>query len=323
MEVHYIYNKQNYTYGIILLIMIVMGLATNQANSQNQFESLEYPFEMKKAELSDNKQMAYADLGKGEPILFIHGLASYAPAWKYTVSELATSYRCIAVDLIGYGKSSKGEFKADMSFHARYLFELMEELNISSFHIAGHSMGGQIALKMALEKSEKVKSLMLMAPAGIETFTAQEKEIFKNSTSPESVAKVSDEQYRINLALNFYEMDERAEFMYEDRMKIKSDSQFMEYSYVVAEGVMGMLNEPVFEKLGEIKQPTLICYGKEDRLIPNTYLHKKLDTKSIAEIAIQKIPNSKLKMIPKAGHFVHFDQPEEVNEIMKNFLENN
>ncbi|MGM0582038.1 MAG: alpha/beta fold hydrolase [Bacteroidota bacterium] len=323
MKIHYSYKRKNYTFSIILLIVIIMGLTTNKANSQNQFESLEYPFEMNKAMLSENKEMAFTDVGEGEPILFIHGLASYAPAWKYNIKELSKSYRCIAVDLIGYGKSSKGKFQADMSFHSQYLSGLMEKLNISSFHIAGHSMGGQIALRMALENPDKVKSLLLMAPAGIETFTAQEKEIFKNSTSAESIANVSDEQYRTNLSLNFYEMDDRAEFMYDDRMKIKSDSLFMDYSYVVAEGVMGMLNEPVFEQLGKIKQPTLICYGKEDRLIPNTYLHKELNTKSVGKTATDNIPNSELKMIPKAGHFVHFDQPEQVNEIMKNFLENN
>ncbi|SMG48468.1 Pimeloyl-ACP methyl ester carboxylesterase [Marivirga sericea] len=300
-----------------------MGLATKNVSGQNQFQALAYPFEMKEAQLSDNKIMAYTDLGKGEPILFIHGLASYAPAWKYTVNELSKSYRCIVVDLIGYGKSSKGQYKANMSFHTQYLFELMDHLAINSTHIVGHSMGGQIALKMAVEKPEKVKTLLLMAPAGIETFTAQEKKIFKNSTTPQSIAEVSDEQYRANLALNFYKMDERAEFMYEDRMKIKSDEQFMDYSYVVAEGVMGMLNEPIFDQLQVITQPTLICYGLEDRLIPNTYLHKELTTNKIGEIAKESIPNSELKMIPDAGHFVHFDQPKKVNEIMKNFLENN
>jgi pimeloyl-ACP methyl ester carboxylesterase len=303
--------------------MIVMGFASDSAKSQEQFESLVYPFDMKKAQLSGNKSMAYADQGKGDVILFVHGLASYAPAWQHNVKELSKSYRCIVVDLVGYGKSSKGQYKADMSFHAQYLFELMDELSISTFNIAGHSMGGQIALKMAMDKPEKVKSLLLMAPAGIETFSANEKEIFKSSTTPESIAEVSDEQYRINLSLNFYEMDERAEFMYEDRMKIKSDEQFMDYSYVVAEGVMGMLDEPVFNQLGEITQPTLICYGLEDRLIPNAYLHKELTTKAIGETAIESIPNSELKMIAEAGHFVHFDQPEKVNEIMKNFLKNN
>lgn len=297
-----------------------MGLISSDAYSQAQFDALDYPFEMKEAKLSGNKTMAYADLGDGEPILFIHGLASYAPAWKYNINELSKSYRCIAVDLMGYGKSSKGKYNADLSFHAQFLFELMEQLDIASFHIAGHSMGGQIALKMAIKHPEKVKSLMLMAPAGIETFSEQEKEIFKNSTTAESIAQVSDEQYRINLSLNFYEMDERAEFMYSDRMKIKSDGQFMDYCHVVATGVMGMLNEPVFEQLGEIKQPTLICYGQEDRLIPNTYLHKNSNTELIGKTAEEEIPNSQLEMIPQAGHFVHFDQPNRVNEIMKNFL---
>ncbi len=295
---------------------------TEKVVAQSEFDKLQYPYKMQKTIVGDSITIAYAEEGSEnkEAILFIHGLGSYAPSWRYTVQTISKNFRCIIVDLPGYGKSSKGKYNADMTFHANLLFELMKSLKAETFHIAGHSMGGQIALKMALNQPNKVKSLLLMAPAGIETFSEKEREIFKVTSTPEAIANISDEQYKINLSLNFYQMDERSQFMYDDRMIIKKDPQFMEYAHVVANGVMGMLNEPVFEQLSKIQQPTLIVYGKQDQLIPNRYLHPNLTTEEIGELAIGKIPNATLNMIDEAGHFVHFDQPEKVNEILYDFL---
>jgi pimeloyl-ACP methyl ester carboxylesterase len=295
---------------------------TEKVAAQSKFDELQYPYKMQNMVVGDSITIAYADEGSKdlETILFIHGLGSYAPSWRYTVQTISNNFRCIMVDLPGYGKSSKGKYEADMTFHANHLFELMEKLGIEAFHIAGHSMGGQIAMQMALSDQNKVKSLLLMAPAGIETFTDNEKALFKTTSTPEVIASVSDEQYKTNLALNFYKIDERAQFMYDDRMLIKTDPQFMDYAYVVSNGIMGMLNEPVYEKLQEIKQPTLIVYGKQDQLIPNRYLHPTLTTKQVGELARENIPNATLKMVDKAGHFVHFDQHEEVNTILTNFL---
>ncbi|MCC5921900.1 MAG: alpha/beta hydrolase [Cyclobacteriaceae bacterium] len=307
-------------YLIILLSCAIMMKTSNQAKAQDRFEQLKYPYDMKIAELSDQVSIAYADEGSGEVIVMIHGLGSYAPAWKYQVEELKKNYRCIVVDLPGYGKSSKGKYAANMTFQANRLLELMLQLGIGEFHLMGHSMGGQIAMTMALQEPNRVKSLMLMAPAGIETFTEPQKLMFKNATKPETIAGVTDEQYRTNLALNFYEMDERAEFMYTDRLLIKKDPQFMDYAHVVAQGVYGMLNEPVFERLAEIQQPTLVIYGADDKLIPNPYLNPQLTTAEVSKIAGERIPNATVVLLEKAGHFVHFDQVKKTNEAIMNFL---
>lgn len=208
----------------VLVINVFLSLLnSSDLKAQSFFDSLEYPFEMQKMQLNDSLVIAYANVSmdKEETILFIHGLGSYAPAWKYNVDELSKQFNCIVVDLVGYGKSSKGNYKADMSFHATQLFQLMENLAIDRFHIAGHSMGGQIAMHMVLKSPHKVKSLTLLAPAGIETFTDTEKTLLIQSTMPQAIAAVSDEQYRTNLGINFFKMDERAEFMYTDRLTIK------------------------------------------------------------------------------------------------------
>jgi pimeloyl-ACP methyl ester carboxylesterase len=322
------FSKYNFNRGSLAIVaflsLILFMNSPKKVTAQGQFEKLDYPFQMHEVSVGSDMIIAYADEGTSnkEVVLFIHGLGSYAPAWKYNIKELSKSFRCIVVDLVGYGMSTKGQFEADMTFHANNLFALMESLKITKFNIAGHSMGGQIAIHMALNRPQQIKGLVLLAPAGIETFNDQQKTLLINASTPEAIAGVSDEQYKANLALNFYKKDDKSDFMYTDRMLIKSDPQFKDYCYVVSEGVKGMLNEPVFKDLNAIDCPALIIYGLQDQLIPNRYLHPELTTEKIGLLAKKHISNASLEFVDKAGHFVNFDQPETVNKLISNFLNN-
>jgi len=83
-------------------------------------DQIEYPYEVKKVELFNDIELAYVDEGKGDQtIIFIHGLGSYLPAWKNNIEGLMSDYRCIAIDLPGYGYSSKGKYEGSMTFFAK------------------------------------------------------------------------------------------------------------------------------------------------------------------------------------------------------------
>ncbi|MDO8897890.1 MAG: alpha/beta fold hydrolase [Bacteroidales bacterium] len=76
--------------------------------SYASFDEIPYPFDVKKVQIDENTEIAYIDEGSGkETIIFIHGLGSYLPAWKKNIEGLSSDFRCIAIDLPGYGKSSK------------------------------------------------------------------------------------------------------------------------------------------------------------------------------------------------------------------------
>jgi pimeloyl-ACP methyl ester carboxylesterase len=286
----------------------------------SQMEELEYPYTVKKLKLDSGPEIAYVDEGKGDKvIIFIHGLGSYLPAWKKNIEGLKSSYRCIAIDLPGYGKSSKQPHSGKMSYYASVVKEFAEKLGLKQVTLAGHSMGGQISMVAALNYPGLVKSLILVDPAGFERFTEGQKQWFRNVMTFEGVKNTAAEDIQNNLAVNFYNMPDDAEFMITDRIAMRQAADFDNYCYAVVQSVNGMVDEPVIDLLPGITQPTLIIFGENDNLIPNRFLNPG-KTKKIAEAGKNKIPDSRLILVKKAGHFVQFEKSDIVNKGITDFI---
>jgi len=287
----------------------------------SSMSELKYDYPVKYAELSDGIKLAYIDEGKGtETILMIHGLGSYLPAWKKNIGELSKHYRVIAVDLPGYGKSSKDPHSGLMTFYAGVIAELIQKLELGPVNLAGHSMGGQISMVLALEKPELVKRLILVDPAGFEAFTAGQKNWFKEVMTPNLVRLTTVDAIESNLAGNFFRMPAYAQFMIDDRIAMRDASDLENYCLAVARSVRGLVDEAVLDKISQIKVPTLIFFGENDMLIPNRYLNPGFTSK-IATTGAGLIKGSKLVMVPKCGHFMMFEKSEVFNEETKNFIQ--
>jgi len=312
----------------IFLFMLILSLAGcgTYAQTSAYMDSLQYPFTTNTIDLSDSVTIAYIDEGEGpETLVFIHGLGSYLPAWRKNITELRQHYRCIALDLPGYGKSSRGDYPYDMSFFAQQVSQFLRKLSLKKPTVVGHSMGGQIALTLALQQPDLAGKLVLVAPAGFETFTDQERAWFQQVYTPAVVRATPPAQIKRNFALNFHESDfpEDAHFMYEDRLRMRADTALYEaYCQMIPQCVLGMLREPVFDKLSEIKLPILILYGRGDLLIPNTLLHAQLTTEKVAQAGHEQLPDSQLQMLDACGHFVQWECAEAVNTAIKSFITN-
>lgn len=286
----------------------------------SSFDEIPYPFEVHKVKLNNDIELAYVDEGKGdETIIFIHGLGSYLPAWKKNIAELSQDYRCIGIDLPGYGKSSKLPHSGKMTFYAEVVKQFAEALNLKNIYIAGHSMGGQIALVTTITYPGLVKGLLLASPAGFEYFTPGQKEWLSNAMTLDGVMKTPVDAIQTNLYYNFYKMPKDAEFMITDRIAMRHATDFKAYCYAIAQSVKGMVDEPVLDYLENIKIPVLIVFGENDNLIPNRFLNPGF-TKKIAETGHSKLPNSTLVMLPKTGHFLQFENPDGFNQAVKNFI---
>ncbi len=306
----------------IPFILLLLTACTPYKNlpKMNSMSELRYDFPVHYADLKDGIKLAYIDEGKGsETILMIHGLGSYLPAWKKNVVELSKTARVIAIDLPGYGKSSKAPHNGMMTFYAGVVADLIQTLQLGPVNLAGHSMGGQISMVLALEKPELVKRLILVDPAGFEAFHAGQKNWFKDVMTPNLVRLTTVDAIETNLASNFFRMPDDARFMIEDRIAMRDASDFEPYCLAVARSVQGMVEEAVLAKLPEIKVPTLIFFGENDMLIPNRYLNPGF-TRKIAETGAGLISGSKLIMVPRCGHFMMFEKPEIFNAGVKDFL---
>ena len=305
----------------ILLLVTACTAPYKNLTKINSMNELKYDYAVHYADLSGDIKLAYVDEGKGkETILMIHGLGSYLPAWKKNISELSKYYRVIAVDLPGYGKSSKLPHSGLMSFYAGVIAEFIQKMDLGPVNLAGHSMGGQISMVLALEKPELVKRLILVDPAGFEAFTAGQRNWFKDVMTPNLVRLTTVDAIETNLASNFYRMPDDARFMIEDRIAMRDASDFEAYCLAVARSVHGMVEEPVLEKLTRIKMPTLIFFGENDMLIPNRYLNPGFTSK-IANIGAGLIKGSKLVMVPKCGHFMMFEKPDVFNTETRSFIQ--
>lgn len=109
--------------------------------------SVTYPYPVKKLSIHDDMEMAYMDEGKGsQTVVFIHGLANYAAAWRYQLTALRQNWRCIAVDLPGNALSSHGDFPYSMFFYAESVKQFIDKLGLQEVVLCGHSMGGQVAM---------------------------------------------------------------------------------------------------------------------------------------------------------------------------------
>ncbi len=269
----------------------------------------------------DGVDIAYVDSGgTGPALVFIHGLSSYTSFWEYQIPAFTGSHRVLALDLPGYGASGRPDAPCTPPWYATVVASWLDGVGVEKATIVGHSMGGQIALTLALEHPEKVERLVLSAPAGLEPFQPGAAKFMKDFWTERRAMQTTEEQVRANFVTQvFNRRDAGVERLIEERVRLGLSESFAGTSVAVARSVAGMLDFPVRDRLAAIGVPTLVVFGAADRMIPNPIFTGGA-TRSIARIAEERIPGARLVMIPGAGHTVHHDAPEPFNAALQEFL---
>jgi pimeloyl-ACP methyl ester carboxylesterase len=332
-------------YKIILISWLAVGLLSGCAQSfmgESTLEFRDIPYtstqnkpwvEKKKAlpgiaalyGLPESTQVHYVDLGPedGQPIIFVHGLGSYLKFWRYQLDTFAASgYRVLALDMLGYGKSSKpATFPYTMESMAGVVHEFADAVGAQKPILVGHSMGGQTVLSYALQFPEDVRALVLTSPAGFEEFTSKEKDWFRSVFSTAFIKSADEEAIWGSIRRNnFARWKDEYIWLIEERVRLKESLDFDAYAYANVRSVHGLLdNEFVRNNLDKIKPPTIIVHGDWDRLIPNPFLHGG-ETVEIMSYGAKRIPDSKLVTLERCGHTVQMDCPDSYNQAVLTFL---
>lgn len=270
-------------------------------------------------------EVAYVDLnpeGK-QTIVFIHGLGSYLKFWRYQLDDFAKKgYRVIAIDMVGYGKSSKpASFPYTMEAMGDVVRELLKQIEITNPVMVGHSMGGQIASSYAIRYPGEVKAIVLTAPAGFETFSTREKSWFKSVMSVEFIKSAGEAGIWASVRRNnFYRWEDDYRWLIEERVRLVGSKSFEQYAYAQVKSVHGLLETNfVRASLEKITVPTLIIHGDQDRLIPNPFLHGG-ESHDLMAAASARIAKSKLTTLTDCGHILQIDCHDEYNREVERWI---
>ncbi len=278
-----------------------------------------------KYNLAEQNHVAYVELNPAGPrtVLFLHGLGSYSKFWREQLNVFAAAgYRVLAMDQLGFGKSDKpAQFSYTMESMAETAAEFLDAVNAPHAVVVGHSMGGEVALAMALRFPEQVEALVLTSPAGFEKFSPKEKAWFQKVFSTTLVKSTSE--YAIWGSVrgnNFRRWRPELEWLIEERVRLAKGEQFDAYAYAQVRAVDGLThNDFVRDSLEKIHAPTLIVFGEDDRLIPNPFLHGGL-ARSVMRQGAKRIQGAKLEGLSGCGHTVQMDCPSEYNSKVLEFV---
>lgn len=277
-------------------------------------------YAVKKIDLPTAKDIAYTDEGGGQQtILFIHGLASSGLCWQKNIERLKDNYRCVAIDLPGNGFSGRAEYPYGIQFFSEVIVEFITALHLHHLCLAGHSMGGQIAINVTAKWPKLIDKLLLIAPAGFETFTALESSVYQATYHFFDFFSTEANSLKKSIRSSFYHYSSQADGMIDELLAILETYPIKEYRRMIELCIHGMLQYPVFELLPSISQPVLVVFGERDTLIPNRLIHP-VNTRKIGEEGVKQLQNGRLEMISSAGHFVQWEKAEDVNELIEVFL---
>jgi pimeloyl-ACP methyl ester carboxylesterase len=250
----------------------------------------------------------YEDVGKGdETIVFSHGLLWNNQMFVNQINHLKNKYRIISYDHRGQGLSQVTENGYGMDSLYQDVHDLIKNLGINQVHFVGLSMGGFVAMRIAARNPELIRSLILMETSA-QTEPNKIKYWFLNTiVKLFGVGLVVKSVMKIMFGQKFLTDKDRTPL----RDKLRDQLKSLDKSIVKA--VEGVINRKAIDnELHKIKCPTLIMVGTQDiATVP-----------AKAEYIHQMIPHSTLKYIDGAGHTSSMEEPEQVNDLISEFLNN-
>lgn len=247
----------------------------------------------------DCYRLHYFVAGQGRPVVLIHGIASSGENWSGVFAGLTQAgYRVYLPDLLGFGRSERPDVDYSIPLQTEVIRAFLDQQGLSTADIVGVSMGGWVALRLALLRPERVGRLMLIDSAGTEFAKEFNRELF-TPTTPEGLQEL----------FNVLTAKPRSipAFLGRDLMRRKAPVK-----WVIERAMDSMMAGQDFidRHLHELQMRTLIVWGGEDHLIPLT----------AAEFLHREIKGSQLQVIPGCGHLVIEECAQQVSSVLTEFL---
>jgi len=252
----------------------------------------------------------------GSPVILIHGLGASADIWIHNIEVLAQHHRVYVPDLVGFGRADKPEMHYTPTIFTTFLNDFIGALHIEKPSLIGNSLGGGIALHYILLYQDNVDRLVLVDSAGLGKETSIPLrlvsipilgELMTYPTRMEAyfyfIGAVHDRSVLTKAFVDLY---------HNIHSQAGAQKSLLKVLRSIA-NVWGGKNEilaPIQRHLHMITQPTLIIWGKQDKVLPLKH----------AYVGAEKIPDAKLQIIDDCGHMPQFERPDEFNSAVLEFL---
>lgn len=257
----------------------------------------------------------YAEIGEGEPIVFVHGISGSWQNWLENLPHFGRERRAIALDLPGFGASPVPSWPIDMPAYGRLLHDFCAKLGIErGATLVGNSMGGLVAAEAVLASPGRFESLVLVSAAGLlNTWLPHERGRATSNAwgafGPgfgRAAREVVTRRRARYLMFRFFMRHPgrlRKELLWEQMASGLPAPGF-------GDALEAVIEYDARHRLEEIQIPVLIVWGTDDWVIPSAAAHSYN----------RRIPNSRLAVFERTGHVPQLERPARFNRLLDEFL---
>jgi len=255
----------------------------------------------------DGIPIHYAEAGDGPALILLHGISASHAVWARTIPAFANRWRVVAPDLPGHGGSGKPDAPYTPDFYAGVIRSLGRELGIDEAVVVGNSLGGQVAMEIALSYPRWTRGLVLAAPPG-----GYGRLMRGVGWTLGNVAGTRIMRAALPWALDLCFWDPYADAC-DTSQRLLSErleaDDFPGFARAVALSIAGAMATGI-PVLAELTLPILVVWGRDDRLV------------SLAESRrlLRDVDHARLVVLERCGHLPMLERPDEFNHRLTDFL---
>jgi pimeloyl-ACP methyl ester carboxylesterase len=264
-------------------------------------------------------KIRYWDVGPGagaETILLVHGLGASIETWVANVEPLGRHYRVLALDLPGFGRSAKTGFTFSTGFVTEIVTTFLDQVSAPKVHLVGNSMGGLVALNVALAHPQRIDRLVLADSAGLGrelAFVARLGSLpfLDRFPVPAWAITILVRWVLSRLLSNAATLPAVLVDRWIELESLPGSTAALLRAARVGIDLGGQRQSVILlDRLKELAMPTLIVWGTADPLIPVAH----------AEAAHRRIVGSRVELFPDRRHCPPLEEPARFNELLLEFL---
>jgi pimeloyl-ACP methyl ester carboxylesterase len=259
----------------------------------------------------------YLMAGSGPSVVFLHGIADSAHTWRWVIPVLAQNYRVFAPSFPGFGQSDKPALPYSSEFFTRFVLAFLDALGLQRVCIVGNSLGGLVAMRLALSAPARVSALVLIGSAGLGRAVSMTMRLL----SLPGMRKLAAHFYTTSLGARVWESQLSLMLFARSspsgwRERVHRMALMPGYMEAVAATTASAINlrgqrEILLDQLSKLTVPTLVLWGDRDRIVPVRH----------AQAAVARLVQGRLEVLQDCGHMPQVEQPNRVVDILGDFLE--